>query len=234
MNVHGIRCNIFIIGISLNKEASAKAKELVNQTGGDFVNIESSVFSDGSVRSKLGNLKKSIIEDSISKAEILNKPVTEIESLKIRKTIFDDDVNIEIVEDSELNEAIRLQSENLLFKILSQNYPGRVKWENEISESGKSFDFQIIDSEFSNTEYYIECKATSGSENSFILTKNEWLFFISNSTNYQLYFVKNVTTNPEVTKIDNLMKWLISGKVIPFHTKNKKVKAERVYFTIVQ
>ncbi len=234
LSVHGIRCNIFIIGISLNNEASAKAKELVNQTGGDFVNIESSVFSDGSVRSKLGNLKKSIIEDSINKAEILNKPVTEIESLKIRKTIFDDDVDIEIVEDSELNETIRLQSESLLFKILSQNYPGRVKWENEISESGKSFDFQIIDSEFSNTEYYIECKATSGSENSFILTKNEWLFFISNSTNYQLYFVKNAITNPEITKIDNLMKWLISGKVIPFHIKNKKVKAERVYFTIVQ
>jgi hypothetical protein len=43
-----------------------------------------------------------------------------------------------------------------------------------------------------------------------------------------------MSSQPTVTIIDNLMGWLLKGKIVPCAPKNKKVKADTVTLTIVK
>ena len=145
-----------------------------------------------------------------------------------------DDETVTITENVEVNEKVRLASEILLFAKLKQNFGERVKWMNEEKENGNSYDFEVKDSIDNSIEYFIECKASKNSEKVFLMTKYEWLFFLANSKNYQLYFISDaLSSTPEVTKIDNFMDWLRRGKVVPFSNTNRKLKAERIAFTIL-
>jgi hypothetical protein len=60
------------------------------------------------------------------------------------------------------------------------------------------------------------------------------LFFLCRKDSYKLFFIAQALTNPQLTKIDNLMEWILTGKVIPVSTKNVKLKANRVVFTIME
>jgi hypothetical protein len=181
---------------------------------------------------------ESVYSDTIQKNTIafnlISKQLSTITEAieELRTTNKEEDEDIAITENAELNERIRIASESFLYTKLKEKFGSRIKWLNESKESGSIYDFEVIDTLDNSTEYYIECKASMHADKIFLMTKSEWLFFLQNKSKYQLYFVASALTNPTVTKIENLMEGLTQGKVIPLSTKNMKLKADRIVFTI--
>lgn len=138
----------------------------------------------------------------------------------------------EVIEAVELNEKIRKASEEYLFEVLKRKYPDRVKWLNENGESNADHDFEILDLDSGTIEYYIECKSTVKNKPTFFLTKNEWRLFLNHTKNYQIYFVKNSFGKPSHTYIDNLLDWLLKGKIVPYLKERDVIKEERVSLTL--
>ena len=66
------------------------------------------------------------------------------------------------------------------------------------------------------------------------MTKNEWSLFLKNSSKYQVYFISDALQDPKEIKIDNLMDWIMTEKIVPYPTRNRKQKAERIIFTIIE
>ncbi len=126
-----------------------------------------------------------------------------------------------------------MASEEYLFGILKKKYPDRVKWLNEKGESDSDHDFEIIDLD-GTIEYYIECKGTVKNKPTFYMTKHEWRLFLNNTRNYQIYFVKNSFENPIHILIDNLLDWVLKGKLVPYLKERVVVKEERVFLTLHQ
>lgn len=177
-----------------------------------------------------------IIQNNSTALNLISKQllsITEaIDSLK--KSDDTEDEEVEITENAELNERIRIASESYLNSILKDKFGSRLNWLNATIESGQNHDFEVIDTLDSSIEYYIECKASMHSDKVFYMTKNEWQFFVENKSKYQVYFISNTLSNPQLTKIDNLMEHIINGQVVPFSTKNIRLKAERIVFTILK
>lgn len=167
-------------------------------------------------------------------AKQLDNISEELKDLKNNKPSKNEDEEPIITENAELNERVRLASERFLFDKLRQKFGERIKWLNEKGESGKSHDFEVLDVLDDTIEYFIECKGSMYSDKIFYLTKHEWHFFLANSKNYQLFFVSNALVSPELTKIDNLKDCLMKGKVVPYASKNIRLKAERIQFAIVE
>lgn len=134
-------------------------------------------------------------------------------------------------EDPVLNEKIRKASEEYLFAILKKKYPDRVKWLNENGESYSDHDFEIHDLDGS-IEYIIECKGTTKTRPTFYLTKDEWRLFLNHTKNYQIYFIKNSMSSPTQIFIDNLLDWLLRGKVVPYLKERQVIIEERVFLTL--
>lgn len=151
----------------------------------------------------------------------------QLKELKTEKNVIPD-----IIEDTEHNEKIRKASEEYLFEILKKKYPDRVKWLNEKGESNADHDFEILDVDSGIIEYYIECKGTVKNKPTFYLTKNEWRLFLNHTKNYQIYFVKNSFGKPNHTFIDNLLDWLLKGKIVPYLKERDIIKEERVFLTL--
>lgn len=158
----------------------------------------------------------------------------ELKDLKNNKASENEDEEPIVTENAELNERVRLASESFLFDKLKQKFGERIKWLNEKGESGKSHDFEVLDVLDDTIEYFIECKGSMYSDKIFYLTKHEWHFFLENTKNYQLFFVSNALVSPELTKIDNFKDWLMKGKVVPYASKNIRLKAERIQFAIIE
>jgi hypothetical protein len=144
------------------------------------------------------------------------------------------DENVVIYEDKELNEKIRISSEAFLNEKLIQKYGDKVKWMNKEKESGSSYDFEVSGIFDNDPEFYIECKASMHSEKVFYLTKNEWMFFLQNTSKYQLFFISSALTSPKLVKVGNLLDSILAGRVIPFSNKNMKLKADRIIITITE
>ncbi len=68
----------------------------------------------------------------------------------------------------------------------------------------------------------------------FSYDKERMVVFLEHKNKYQVYFISNALSNPQSIKIDNLMDHIISGHVIPFSSKNIRLKAERIIFTILK
>lgn len=51
---------------------------------------------------------------------------------------------------------------------------------------------------------------------------------MNHSKNYQLYFIQNVDAEPAITKIDNLLDWMLKEKVVPYSDKNRMVHKDSV------
>lgn len=164
---------------------------------------------------------------------ILKTLVQEIKEIKeeIKKLKSDTDIIPEVVEDNELNEKIRLISETYLFEVLKSKYPNRVKWLNENGETGSNRDFEILE-EDGSVEYYIECKGTAKKKTTFYVTKNEWNLFLNNTKNYQIYFIQNALGSATHIFINNLLDWLLKGKIHPYLKTRDIIKEERVFLTI--
>ena len=140
---------------------------------------------------------------------------------------------IETVEDEVLNERIRMASEEYLFEILKKKYPDRVKWLNETGESYSDHDFEILDLDGS-VEYYIECKGTPKAKPTFYLTKDEWRLFLNHTKNYQIYFIKHSFDKPNHIFIDNLLDWMLKGKILPYLIERAAIKEERIFLTHIE
>lgn len=164
----------------------------------------------------------------------LNQIMDEIRNIKeqLNELKLDKTVIPEIEEDAELNEKIRKASEKYLFEFLKRKHPGRVKWLNEDGESNSDHDFEILGFDFGAIEYYIECKGTIKNKPTFYLTKNEWQLFLNNTKIYQIYFVKNCFGKPSHIFIDNLLDWLLNGKIVPYLKHRDVIKEERVFLTL--
>jgi len=139
----------------------------------------------------------------------------------------------EIIEDEELNERIRKASEEYLFEILKKKYPERVKWLNEKGESYSDHDFEILDLDGS-IEYYIECKGTPKGKPTFYLTKDEWRLFLNHTKNYQVYFIKHSFDKPGYIFIDNLLDWMLKGKIVPYLIERAVIKENRIFLTHIE
>jgi len=116
--------------------------------------------------------------------------------------------------------------------LLKKKYPERVKWLNQNGESNSDHDFEILDLDGETIEYYIECKGTPKNKPTFYLTKNEWWLFLNHTKNYQIYFVKNSFNNPSPTFIDNVLDWLLKGKLVPYLKERDIIKEDRVFLTV--
>lgn len=138
----------------------------------------------------------------------------------------------EFIENEELNEEIRQTSEKLIYDLLNNRYPERVIWLNENGESFNDCDFHVKDVN-GTIEYFIECKATKNKERQFLMTPKEWSLFLENTKNYQIYFISEVLSEPQIIKVDNLLDWILKGKIVPYTLNNLPLKAERIVLTII-
>jgi hypothetical protein len=199
-----------------------------------FPSIEAKVLieTDKQSESKFAE----IIQNNSTAFTLISKQLLSItEAIDgFKKSSSPDDEEIDAVENPELNERIRIASESFLNNILQKKFGSRIKWLNEQTESGQSYDFEVLDTFDNSIEYYIECKASMNSDKVFYMTKNEWRFFLEYKSKYQVYFISNALSNPQLTKINNLMEHIINGHVVPFSTKNIRLKAERIIFTILK
>jgi len=179
-------------------------------------------------------IKKPEEETKTDNDEVLILIMNEIKDIKKQIKELKEEKNTipEIIEDTEHNEKIRKASEEYLFDLLKRKYPDRVKWLNENGESNSDHDFEILDLDNKVIEYYIECKGTAKNKPTFYLTKNEWRLFLNHTKNYQIYFVKNSFGTPNHTYIDNMLDWLLKGKLVPYLREKDVVKEERVCLTI--
>lgn len=177
------------------------------------------------------------VDDNSKKLETivsqLNIITEKIESIS-KPSISNLEDEIEINEDKEFNEKIRKVSEQYVFEKLTDKYGKNINWLNsDGKESFSDHDFEVIDID-GTIEYYIDCKGTIGDKKTFMMTSNEWRLFLNQTKNYQIFLVTNVLKSPKITKIDNLLDWILKGKVVPYSEKNIRLKAERIYFTIIE
>lgn len=212
-----------------NKVTSFEEENTINKPSQNEIDKTNSIVGKVVELFKNNSSAISIISEQL---KIISNDVKDIKSKNEYPEI--EELSDTIIENADLNEAIRTKSEIFLFQKLQEKYGDRVKWLNSTGESGSNHDFEVLDNLDNTVEYYIECKASMYSDKVFYLTKNEWDFFLKNSKNYQIYFIGNTLRFPEITKIDNLMDWILKGKIVPYSTKNIKLKAERVVFTILE
>ena len=133
-------------------------------------------------------------------------------------------------EDDVSNTLVGIQSEEILFDYLKSKW-AKTTWMNKDGEQGKPYDFEI---ESEGKHFYIECKGTKSDSKEFFLTKNEWKFYLQKRHYYRLYLVNKVNSpNPTFTKIEDLLKDMEEGKLIPCSSVNRKVKADRILFQII-
>lgn len=177
-------------------------------------------------------------ENNDLKAE-LSKLKQEIEDLKLAENTSKQEVRgveeVQIDEDSDLNELIGSTSEKLVFNLLTKQYPGRVKWMNEHGESYLPFDF-LIKGRFGGIKYYVECKGTTGSTKQILLTDSEWELMGKNKRKYRLCIVTNAleTSLTKIHPLIPLWDYLSKGKAVPYSNKSEIVKAKRIRILVGQ
>jgi hypothetical protein len=210
---------------SVNKISSTQNKEQIKEI--DKIHKESTSTE------KFIALEQNVSNNN-KLLNLISKQISLIQSGISKQNEDDDfdDENLIVRENSELNEKVGKASETYLFGLLKEKFGKRIQWMNENGESGNSYDFKVLDSIDNTIEYYIECKGTIGKEKIFYMTKNEWSLFLKNNSKYQLYFITDALQNPKIIKINNLMNWILTEKVVPYTLRNRKQKAERIIFTI--
>lgn len=173
------------------------------------------------------------VEDNTKSLQLITSQLDSIvkEISFIRKGTSTDEDEFTANEDEANNRAIGYKCEKYLHSVFLKNNWEKVNWLNEVSEQSKPYDFEVT---VKGINFYIECKGTVTSSKEFFLTKNEWLFYLKNRKNYRLYFVSGVNSgNTTVHRIEDILIDMEKGKLIPCSSKNRKVKAERILFQII-
>jgi hypothetical protein len=149
----------------------------------------------------------------------------------IGKEKSNDKDEFEANEDEERNRVIGYQCEKHINSVFLKNNWEKVDWLNENAEQSKPYDFEVT---VKGINYYIECKGSTSNSKEFFLTKNEWLFYLTNRKNYRLYFVSEINSQyPTIHRIEDLLKDMEEGKLIPCSSVNRKLKADRILFQII-
>lgn len=117
------------------------------------------------------------------------------------------------------NEQTRLDvgkwSEEFIYKYLKNEHPdSQIVWENELSESGKPYDFRVISND---KEIFIEVKGTpSEGKPNVYLSENEWRFMFEKGESYFIYRLFNAgEENLRVKIIPNPGELAIKGEILP-------------------
>lgn len=88
-----------------------------------------------------------------------------------------------------------------------------VTWVNKVEESGKPYDFEIVES---GKVKYIDVKGTpSGIKDLIYLSPNEWKFMFDKRENYSIYRVYNAGNDARIEIIENPSGLLQQGKIFP-------------------
>ena len=217
-----------VIENDLKSEPLLESESTEEKDNIDRINLEQLNKLDDKI-----DKNNSVIGLMSKQLDSINRELSDIK-ISINNKSENDSKLLSVEENSELNERVRLASESFLNSQLEKKYGERLNWLNKNGESGKSYDFEVLDTLDNSTEYYVECKGSMSHVKVFYMTNSEWSLFLENTKNYQLYFVSNALSNPKVTKIDNLKEWLMTGKVVPYLNNDFGLKAQRIPFTILK
>lgn len=232
MNYSPSELNILLFNLKAALASSAikiNATDIVKEQVADTVEIK----AKEEVAEKNEQPEKSEIELQVIKntksLEVISNQLNNIVNLLAAQQSIQEEV-IEIIEDEEHNQKVGRSAEEYLYKELLK-HRWNIVWLNEQTESGKPYDFEISDDK---GKYYYECKGTIGNANEFILTRNEWLFYLENRSAYRLCFVRNVGTQPSYVRFMDLIDDMKEGRIIPCSSKNVKLKADRIIFQVLK
>lgn len=148
----------------------------------------------------------------------------------IGKEKANDDDEFIANEDEAFNRAVGYKCEMHLNSVFKKKNWEKVNWLNEVNEQNKPYDFEVI---VNGINFFIECKGSASNSKEFLLTKNEWQFYLQNRKNYRLYFVSGINTmNPTIIRIEDLLTEMEESKLIPC-SKVNRVNADRINFQII-
>ena len=114
----------------------------------------------------------------------------------------------------------------LVSSLLTKRYGDRVE---SLQEAQSDQIFKVLFEENGPVEYYVLSKISI--DGAFYLNKEEWRLFLNNTKNTQVYLQLPDGSQPQYVLIDNLLDWLLRGKVVPYLTKDINVEAGNVYFS---
>lgn len=139
-----------------------------------------------------------------------------------------------ILPDEEYFQGISFESEKYVYEELCTQYgKERVMWMNQNGESYSYYDFKVLD-EIGNLQTVIECKGTKTDKPTFYLSCYEWEFCLKNNDIYQIYrvFGAGEGYSKSYIPIDNLLKWISKGYILPYSDSIQIVASTRIPLTI--
>jgi len=175
------------------------------------------------------NLEQRVNKNTESLSLISNQLDNIIKLLQSNESVQEEDV-VEVFENEAHNNRIGREAEKYLYSELLKNNWDKVLWLNEESEQYLPYDFKITNK---GEVYYYECKGTANDSKEFLITKNEWQFYIQNKDKYRLCFVSNVDSQASYVNFKNLLKDMEEGKLIPCSSVNKSIKADRIIIQVL-
>lgn len=177
------------------------------------------------------DIKKQVEENTKSLQLISSQLDTIVKQISfIGKNKTGDEDEFEANEGEEINRVIGKKCEVFLFNELVKQFPN-LNWLNKETEQFMSYDFDL---EFKNQKYYYECKGSVSKSKEFFLTKLEWEFYLNNRNHYRLFVVSDINSDqPTFTRINDLIESMGKGELIPCSSVNRKVKADRILFQIL-
>jgi hypothetical protein len=208
-------CEVHIIGLDLDVPSKQKALLAAANANGTFTDIE--VPEGSSFESVLANASQKLISLKLA----LNNFTSNKKSILFLTE-----------EDTQLNEKIRIASEEALFHHLKLQHGDRVRWLNDPIEKGDDHDLEILERNSDKPVVYIECKGTPGNKPTFYLTANEWRLALKHGPKYELYFVQHCFGQPKFIQFTDLMVSLASGSLLPYSLDNEQLPPNRIALTV--
>ncbi|WP_298476103.1 DUF3883 domain-containing protein [uncultured Maribacter sp.] len=175
------------------------------------------------------NLEERVVKNTQSLSLISNQLDNIIKLLQSNESINEEAI-IDVIENEEHNNRVGYKAEKYLYAELLKNNWEEVIWVNEESEQYLPYDFKVSNK---GEVFYYECKGTASDSNEFLVTKNEWQFYLENRKNYRLCFVSNVDSQPSYIRFMDLINDIEESKLIPCSSVNKQIKADRIIFQVL-
>lgn len=120
-----------------------------------------------------------------------------------------------IIQSQEIREDVGRWCEEFVYEYLinQKDKFTEVTWLNKDGESGKPYDFKIIEK---GKIKFIDVKGTpSGIKDLIYLSPNEWVFMFESGENYSIYRVYNAGNDARIEIIENPSGLLQQGKIFP-------------------
>lgn len=124
--------------------------------------------------------------------------------------------NYSEIASQEVREDVGIWSEEFVNHFLTNNNSkySSIIWENKDGESGKPYDFMVIEN---GIEKFIDVKGTPSSSKDIVyLSPNEWTFMFDKADDYSIYRVYNAgKSDARIDIIENPSELLSYGKIFP-------------------